>query len=148
MKRALVVAAGFVAVLVGAANLVVWLGGRGPATHDVAEVPPAEAALVLGAQVHADGRPSIMLADRVRSTGLAPPPALLGGLVLRPRPEDELLRLTRAAVAGCRGSRPGGAVASRPLVVHDGILGACHAWWPHRPMIRPRAKGNLNASPR
>ena len=67
MKRAFAFAAGFVVVLVGAANLVVWLGGRGPATRDVADVPKAEAALVLGAQVYSDGKPSIMLADRVHA---------------------------------------------------------------------------------
>jgi SanA protein len=67
MKRVLFFAAGFVVVLVGAANVIVWLGGRGPATRDVAKVPAAEAALVLGAQVYTNGKPSIMLADRVRA---------------------------------------------------------------------------------
>src|ERR1700742_2904762 len=67
MKRVLFFAAGFVAVLVGVANLVVWLGGRGPTTRDVDQVPAAEAALVLGAQVYTNGRPSIMLADRVHA---------------------------------------------------------------------------------
>jgi SanA protein len=43
----------------------VWLGGRTPVTRDVAAVPHAEAALVLGAQVYRAGRPSIMLRDRV-----------------------------------------------------------------------------------
>jgi SanA protein len=67
VKRAVFFAAGFVVVLIGAANVIVWLGGRGPATREVAEVPPAEAALVLGAQVYPNGRPSIMLADRVHA---------------------------------------------------------------------------------
>jgi SanA protein len=67
MKRAVFFAAGFMVVLIGAANVIVWLGGRGPATRDVAEVPPAEAALVLGAQVYTNGKPSIMLADRVHA---------------------------------------------------------------------------------
>jgi SanA protein len=67
MKRAIAFAAGFGLVLFGAANLIVWLGGRGPATRDVADVPKAEAALVLGAQVYPNGRPSIMLADRVHA---------------------------------------------------------------------------------
>jgi SanA protein len=67
MKRAVFIAAGFVVVLVGAANAIVWLGGRGPTTRDVARVPPAEAALVLGAQVYTNGKPSIMLADRVHA---------------------------------------------------------------------------------
>jgi SanA protein len=66
-KRVLFFAAGFVVVLIGAANVIVWLGGRGPTTHDVAKVPPAEAALVLGAQVYTNGKPSIMLADRVHA---------------------------------------------------------------------------------
>jgi SanA protein len=67
MKRGIAFAAGLLVVLIGAANLWVWLGGRGPATRDVADVPEAEAALVLGAQVYADGKPSIMLADRVHA---------------------------------------------------------------------------------
>jgi SanA protein len=67
MKRVLFFAAGFVVVLIGAANVIVWLGGRGPATKDVAKVPAAEAALVLGAQVYTNGKPSIMLADRVHA---------------------------------------------------------------------------------
>jgi SanA protein len=67
MKRVLFFAAGFVVVLVGAANVIVWLGGRGPTTRDVGKVPAAEAALVLGAQVYTNGKPSIMLADRVHS---------------------------------------------------------------------------------
>src|ERR1700760_5098570 len=67
MRRAAFTAAGFMVVLIGAANVIVWLGGRGPTTRDVAKVPAAQAALVLGAQVYADGRPSIMLADRVHA---------------------------------------------------------------------------------
>jgi SanA protein len=67
MKRVLFFAAGFVVVLAGAANVIVWLGGRGPTTREVGKVPAAEAALVLGAQVYSDGKPSIMLADRVHA---------------------------------------------------------------------------------
>jgi SanA protein len=67
MKRAIAFAAGMLVVLVGAANLWVWLDGRGPTTRDVKDVPRAEAALVLGAQVYPDGKPSIMLADRVHA---------------------------------------------------------------------------------
>jgi SanA protein len=65
MRRlvALGVVCGVLAVAVP--NLIVWLGGRSPVTTDVAEVPHAQAALVLGAQVYRDGRPSIMLRDRV-----------------------------------------------------------------------------------
>jgi SanA protein len=65
MKR--LVALGFACGLLalGVPNLIVWLGGRSPVTTDTAKVPHAQAALVLGAQVYRDGRPSIMLADRV-----------------------------------------------------------------------------------
>jgi SanA protein len=48
-------------------NLIVWLGGHSPVTTDTAKVPHAQAALVLGAQVYRDGRPSIMLRDRVNA---------------------------------------------------------------------------------
>ena len=54
------------AVIVGAANAVVVFGGRGW-TRDPAAAPPAEAALVLGAQVQANGTPSAVLEDRVRA---------------------------------------------------------------------------------
>ena len=64
MRRALVIAAGLVAMVLLVPNAIVLLGGRG-ATEEVDETPRAQAALVLGAQVYADGRPSIMLADRV-----------------------------------------------------------------------------------
>ena len=67
MKRVLAVAAGFLVVVIGGANLVVWLGGRSPVTQDPARVPKAQAALVLGAQVYPDGRASAMLADRVKA---------------------------------------------------------------------------------
>ena len=61
------VAAGVVCGLLAVAvpNLIVWLGGRTPVTSDAAKVPHAQAALVLGAQVKADGTPSDMLADRI-----------------------------------------------------------------------------------
>jgi SanA protein len=67
MKRlvALGVVCGLLAVAVP--NLIVWLGGRTPVTTDVAKVPHAQAALVLGAQIYRDGRPSIMLRDRVNA---------------------------------------------------------------------------------
>ncbi len=54
------------AVIVGAANAVVALGGGGW-TRDPAAAPPAEAALVLGAQVQPGGTPNVMLQDRVRA---------------------------------------------------------------------------------
>ena len=64
MKRVMVIA--FVVVLLGLGlpNLIVWSGGRG-ATDDPAQVPRAQAALVLGAQVMPNGKPSSMLADRI-----------------------------------------------------------------------------------
>jgi SanA protein len=49
---------------VAAANLVVLLGGTGDATK-LRDVPHAQAALVLGAQVMPNGKPSAMLADRI-----------------------------------------------------------------------------------
>jgi SanA protein len=67
MKRAVLAAAGLLVVVVAVGNLVVWLGGRGPVTNDPAKVPKAQVALVLGAQVKANGQPSAMLADRVRA---------------------------------------------------------------------------------
>jgi len=69
MVRMLLGGAGVVALLavvVGAANAVVLLGGRGAKT-DPRAVPHAQAALVLGALVNADGRPSGMLEDRIRA---------------------------------------------------------------------------------
>jgi SanA protein len=67
MRRlvALGVVCGMLAVAVP--NLIVWLGGRSPVTTDVTKVPHAQAALVLGAQIYRDGRPSIMLRDRVNA---------------------------------------------------------------------------------
>jgi SanA protein len=59
-------AVALLAVVVGAANAVVLLGGRGAKT-DPRALPHAQAALVLGALVQADGRPSGMLEDRIRS---------------------------------------------------------------------------------
>src|SRR3954453_17294630 len=56
-------------VIVGAANAVVALGGGGW-PRDPATARPAQAALVLGAQVHRDGSPRAMLEGRGR--GAAP----------------------------------------------------------------------------
>src|ERR1700712_453311 len=61
--------AGMVALLalvVGVANALVLLGGRGAKT-DPQAVPHAQAALLLGAFVQSDGRPSGMLEDRIRA---------------------------------------------------------------------------------
>lgn len=64
MRRVLAIAAGLIAVVLLLPNAIILLGGRG-STEAVADAPKAQAALVLGAQVYRDGRPSIMLADRV-----------------------------------------------------------------------------------
>jgi SanA protein len=52
------------ALIVGVANAIVLLGA-GSAGHDPARAPHAQVALVLGAFVQPDGRPSAMLADRL-----------------------------------------------------------------------------------
>ncbi|HSK50006.1 MAG TPA: ElyC/SanA/YdcF family protein [Solirubrobacterales bacterium] len=52
-------------LLVAGANVYVLLGTEGESTGQVAEVPPAEVAIVPGALVEADGEMSAMLADRV-----------------------------------------------------------------------------------
>jgi SanA protein len=49
-----------------AANALVVISSSGDDTRDIARLPHAQAALVLGAQVQPDGRMSAMLADRVR----------------------------------------------------------------------------------
>ncbi len=54
------------ALLVAAANAVVLLGGAG-STTDPGREPHAQVALVLGAGLNADGRPSGMLEDRLRA---------------------------------------------------------------------------------
>lgn len=64
MKRALAIAAGFLITVFVLSNVVVLLGGRG-ATRDAEQVPHAQAALVLGAQVMPNGHPSRMLEDRI-----------------------------------------------------------------------------------
>src|SRR4051812_49565636 len=64
MKRALVIAAGFLIVVLAVPNAVVALGGRGSTTQ-TEDVPHAQAAVVLGAQVMPNGAPSSMLSDRI-----------------------------------------------------------------------------------
>jgi SanA protein len=64
VRRLLAIAAGLIAAVLVLPNAVVLLGGKGY-TSRADEAPRAQAALVLGAQVYADGRPSVMLADRV-----------------------------------------------------------------------------------
>jgi SanA protein len=53
-------------VLVVGPNAFILLSARGDATADVNEVPPAQAAIVLGAEVRPDGTMSHMLTDRVK----------------------------------------------------------------------------------
>ena len=59
-----VIAVALPVALVAGANAVVLLGGRGDA-NSLRDVPHAQVALVLGAQVKPDGQPSAMLADRI-----------------------------------------------------------------------------------
>jgi SanA protein len=64
VKRVLAIAVVAVIAALAVPNVIVGLGGRG-STKSAGDVPHAQAALVLGAQVYRDGRPSIMLRDRV-----------------------------------------------------------------------------------
>ena len=63
--RLLLLLAAVPVVLVAAANAVVLLDARDDAAVSLADVPHAQAALVLGAEVKADGSPSAMLEDRI-----------------------------------------------------------------------------------
>src|ERR1700754_4618493 len=65
MKRVLAIAAGFLITVIAIPNAIVLLTGRGASTSDPKDVPHAQVALVLGAQVRPDGTPSGMLADRI-----------------------------------------------------------------------------------
>ena len=65
MRRVLAFLIGFGFVALAIPNLIVWAGGRAPVTTDTREVPHAQAALVLGAQVMPNGAPSSMLSDRI-----------------------------------------------------------------------------------
>jgi SanA protein len=66
VKRVVAIAAVVFIAALAVPNVLVALGGRG-STKTASQVPHAQAALVLGAQVYKDGRPSIMLADRVNA---------------------------------------------------------------------------------
>jgi SanA protein len=66
--RALAAAVGAVGLLLLGANAYIAISTRGEATSDVSKLPHAQAAIVPGAQVNADGTMSLMLADRVRRT--------------------------------------------------------------------------------
>jgi SanA protein len=63
--RLLLVLAAIPILLVAGANAVVLLDARGDSAGSLEDVPHAQAALVLGAQVKPDGTPSDMLADRI-----------------------------------------------------------------------------------
>jgi SanA protein len=67
VRRAILAGAVFAIALVAIPNLIVWRGGRSDVTSKPAEVPHAQAALVLGAQVKPNGQPSDMLFDRVKA---------------------------------------------------------------------------------
>lgn len=66
LTRLALVGTVLVAALIAAANAYVLLGAGGESTADVADVPRAQAAIVLGAFVKPNGKMSAMLADRVR----------------------------------------------------------------------------------
>lgn len=63
--RVLLLLAAIPVALVASANAVVLLDARGDAPSSVEDVPHAQAALVLGAEVKPNGSPSAMLADRI-----------------------------------------------------------------------------------
>lgn len=64
MRRLVAIAVAGAVLVLGLPNLIVGLGGRGAETTP-REVPHAQAALVLGAQVMPNGAPSSMLSDRI-----------------------------------------------------------------------------------
>jgi len=64
MRRVLAIGVLLLVALVAVPNAIVLLGGKG-VTQSPAEVPRAQAALVLGAQVMPNGAPSSMLSDRI-----------------------------------------------------------------------------------
>ncbi len=65
LSRAALLAIGILVAVVVVANAYVLLSTEGESTGNVVDVPHAEAAIVLGAQVKPDGQMSSMLADRV-----------------------------------------------------------------------------------
>jgi SanA protein len=66
LSKAAIGGAVLLLLIVGGSNAYILLRAEGEATGDVAEVRPAEVAIVPGALVQPDGRLSVMLADRVR----------------------------------------------------------------------------------
>ena len=66
LSRAALASGGSLVALVVLSNAYVLLSARGESTDDVADVPPAQVAIVPGALVKPNGEMSAMLADRVR----------------------------------------------------------------------------------
>jgi SanA protein len=66
-SMALVGGAGLMCALVAAANAYILLSSSGESTDEVADVPPAQVAIVPGALVQRNGKMSNMLADRVEA---------------------------------------------------------------------------------
>jgi SanA protein len=66
LTRATLAGSGLLVAVVGIANGFVLLSVGGESTDRIADVPPAQVAIVPGAFVQPDGRMSLMLADRVR----------------------------------------------------------------------------------
>ena len=66
LSKLAVSGAAALALVIALGNAYVLLGFGGQATDEVADVPPAEVAIVPGAGVNAQGKMSTMLADRVR----------------------------------------------------------------------------------
>jgi SanA protein len=66
LSKTTLAAGGSLVVLVVLSNAYVLLSTTGESTDDVADVPPAQVAIVPGALVKPNGRMSAMLADRVR----------------------------------------------------------------------------------
>jgi SanA protein len=66
LSRVAVAGALSIALVVVGSNAYILLGARGESTAAVADVPPAEVAIVPGALVQPNGKMSVMLGDRVR----------------------------------------------------------------------------------
>jgi SanA protein len=67
--KAIAAALAAAVLVVAATNAYIVISAGGETSDDVADVPHAQAAIVLGALVNPDGRMSAMLADRVRQAG-------------------------------------------------------------------------------
>ena len=105
--RIVLIALAVPVLLVVTANVVVLLGGRGD-MRSLREVPHAQAALVLGAQVLPNGQPSPMLADRLTAAVEVYRAGKVDKLLLSGdhgrRSYDEVGTMRRALLA--RGVRP------------------------------------------